>query len=358
MREGCALLQGHRHLWALRAAAAGLLQRQQRHSRLLLPGQQHRQRPGPALPARRRRSNRRGGGRPSSRPSPLPASRPRLAAEQSKPSTMRRWRSGDCKSSGPAMRPNGPSGVTAGRAREPARGPRLESRMGAAAATTSPRPRPSLPDASTAARATQPRSATALAVLGDGLERVWDAPTTTDRDRKELLRTLLEEVNIAVEPDQRQGHLTLRWRGGLVTETRRRGCRTPEPPRSAPMRTRSNWCGAWPCITPTATIAGILNRQGRKTATGFASRPTASATCVGHWKIPRSSQPPTPTKGNWSRQEGGADPRRRALHHPPLAQRRLHRRRADHSRRALAHPHDRRAQSRASSKRLQTATSR
>ena len=31
------------------------------------------------------------------------------------------------------------------------------------------------------------------------VERVWSAPTTTDRDRKELLRTLLEEVIIAVD---------------------------------------------------------------------------------------------------------------------------------------------------------------
>ena len=34
--------------------------------------------------------------------------------------------------------------------------------------------------------------------LGSDLKRVWAAPTTTDRDKKELLRTLLEEVIIAV----------------------------------------------------------------------------------------------------------------------------------------------------------------
>src|SRR6476661_3514383 len=32
--------------------------------------------------------------------------------------------------------------------------------------------------------------------LGSDLSQVWNAPTTTDRDRKELLRTLLEEVII------------------------------------------------------------------------------------------------------------------------------------------------------------------
>ena len=35
-----------------------------------------------------------------------------------------------------------------------------------------------------------------LQILGSDLRQVWDATTTTDRDRKELLRTLLEEVSL------------------------------------------------------------------------------------------------------------------------------------------------------------------
>ncbi|MGB2820432.1 MAG: recombinase family protein, partial [Phycisphaerae bacterium] len=50
--------------------------------------------------------------------------------------------------------------------------------------------------------------------LGADLRRVWEAPTTTDRDRKELLRTLLEEVSIRIEAEPPQARLTLRWRGG------------------------------------------------------------------------------------------------------------------------------------------------
>jgi sugar-specific transcriptional regulator TrmB len=38
-----------------------------------------------------------------------------------------------------------------------------------------------------------------IRILGADLGRVWEAQTTTDRDRKELLQTLLEEVNIAAE---------------------------------------------------------------------------------------------------------------------------------------------------------------
>jgi hypothetical protein len=54
--------------------------------------------------------------------------------------------------------------------------------------------------------------------LGADLNKVWIAPTTTDRDRKELLRTLVEEVIVTVDRPERRAHLTLRWRGGTLTE--------------------------------------------------------------------------------------------------------------------------------------------
>src|SRR2546422_4819558 len=54
--------------------------------------------------------------------------------------------------------------------------------------------------------------------LGADLNKVWTAPTTTDRDRKELLLTLLEEVIISVDRPARGSHLTVRWRGGTLTE--------------------------------------------------------------------------------------------------------------------------------------------
>ena len=41
-----------------------------------------------------------------------------------------------------------------------------------------------------------------LATLGPDLAAVWTAATTTPRDRKELLGTLIEEVIVKVERDQ------------------------------------------------------------------------------------------------------------------------------------------------------------
>jgi Phosphoesterase family len=53
-----------------------------------------------------------------------------------------------------------------------------------------------------------------LLALGCDLASVWHAATTTPRDRKELLRALLEEVIIKVEREKAAAHLTLRWKGG------------------------------------------------------------------------------------------------------------------------------------------------
>jgi DNA invertase Pin-like site-specific DNA recombinase len=122
--------------------------------------------------------------------------------------------------------------------------------------------------------------------LGADLERVWEGPTTTDRDRKELLRTLLEEVNIAVERSESKAHLTLRWRGGLITELEisLRGNRPP------PIRTDEDTIALIRRLSvhyPDAVIAGILNRQERRTARGHRFTANRVGNVRRHWKIPR-----------------------------------------------------------------------
>ena len=67
-------------------------------------------------------------------------------------------------------------------------------------------------------RVLQPDERQAILALGHDLERVWSAPTTTDSDRKELLRALLKEVIIDIHKHEQQAHLTLRWRAGLLSE--------------------------------------------------------------------------------------------------------------------------------------------
>ena len=107
----------------------------------------------------------------------------------------------------------------------------------------------------------------AVLALGADLQRVWDAPTTTARDKKELLRTLLDEVVVSAPRGGQTAHLTLRWRAGLLTEldidrpqTRHAPIRTDEDTVELVRRLARHY--------PDAVIAGILSRQGKKTAYG------------------------------------------------------------------------------------------
>lgn len=118
------------------------------------------------------------------------------------------------------------------------------------------------------ARILTPEQTQRLRALGSDLHQVWAAPTTTDRDRKELLRTLIEEVIISIErTPPPQTRIVMRWKGGAVTPLEvpiaRRvhtGLRTDED--TIELLTRLA------ALYPDDVVAGILNRQGRKTATG------------------------------------------------------------------------------------------
>lgn len=143
------------------------------------------------------------------------------------------------------------------------------------------------------ARRQQPRPTTlttterdALLALGHDLKRVWRASTTTARDRKELLRTLLEEVIIAVFRDDARAHLTLRWRGGRLTEL------DVSLPRSRPATVRTDedtlvLLRRLAIHYPDDVIAGILNRQGRTTARGLRFTANLVGNTRRHWQIPR-----------------------------------------------------------------------
>ena len=119
-----------------------------------------------------------------------------------------------------------------------------------------------------------------VSALGSDLRQVWTAPTTADRDRKELLRTLLEEVTISLQRIPFQAQIVMRWKGGLIIPLEvplpRRvhtGLRTDED--TIELLTRLA------ALYPDDVVAGILNRQGRKTATVNVSLPDTWAICAG-----------------------------------------------------------------------------
>jgi DNA invertase Pin-like site-specific DNA recombinase/predicted DNA-binding transcriptional regulator AlpA len=136
----------------------------------------------------------------------------------------------------------------------------------------------------------------ALLALGQDLKRVWLASSTTPRDQKELLRALLEEVIIAVFRDEYRAHLTLRWRGGRLTEldvslprSRPATVRTDEDTLALLRRLATHY--------PDDVIAGILNRQGRTTARGLRFTANLVGNTRRHWQIPRFEPRPESPAG-------------------------------------------------------------
>jgi DNA invertase Pin-like site-specific DNA recombinase len=136
-----------------------------------------------------------------------------------------------------------------------------------------------------------------ILALGDNLDRVWSAPTTTDKDRKQLLHTLLEEVNISVRRDQTdpRAELVLRWNGGAISELTV-PLRRPQPK----IRTDEDTIDLLRRLAvhyPDAQIAGILNRQHRRTARGLSYTASRVQSLRHHWKIPRHQPGDQPREG-------------------------------------------------------------
>ena len=106
-----------------------------------------------------------------------------------------------------------------------------------------------------------------LLALGHDVRQAWSAPTTTDRDRKELLRTLLEEVTIVVERAEYRARLAVRWRSGDITRLEVALPRSNPPTRRTDDET-IDIIRRLAVHHADGVIAGILNRQGRRTASG------------------------------------------------------------------------------------------
>ena len=135
-----------------------------------------------------------------------------------------------------------------------------------------------------------------LLSLGSDLRTVWHLATTTPRDRKEVLRTLLDEVIITVHRNEYRAHLTVRWRGGSLTEL------DLSLPRSRPATVRTDedtiaLVRRLAAFYPDAVIAGILNRQGRTTARGLRFTSHLVGTLRRQWNIARFEPSATPPDG-------------------------------------------------------------
>ena len=109
-----------------------------------------------------------------------------------------------------------------------------------------------------------------LSGAGADLRAVFDADSTTIRERKQLLRLLISEVVITVDRDAAQAAVRIRWEGGAGTDITvalpRRGV-------DSAIRTEADTLERIRRLAAhydDATIARLLARQGVMTATGLA----------------------------------------------------------------------------------------
>ena len=123
-------------------------------------------------------------------------------------------------------------------------------------------------------------------LLGQELQAVWNEGSTTNRDRKRLLRCLIEEVQLSTRED----HYAVRivWKGGATTERKLvRGPagwarRTPEDTVELVRQLAAQF--------DDAQIARILNKQGRRSGRDIPFTQAAITSLRGKNQIPKCAK--------------------------------------------------------------------
>jgi DNA invertase Pin-like site-specific DNA recombinase len=107
-----------------------------------------------------------------------------------------------------------------------------------------------------------------LTRLAADLPRVWNAKTTTDRHRKELVRTVIREALVVVHRDELFAELEVHWHGGARTTLRVTLNRSGHNRNSTPVDL-VELVRKLAVHNTDAEIAKILCAQGRRTPTGL-----------------------------------------------------------------------------------------
>jgi len=106
-----------------------------------------------------------------------------------------------------------------------------------------------------------------LEKLAAGLPALWHAPTTTPRDRKRLLRTLIADVTLLPEANRAKARIGIRWHTGAADEMvidrpRPTGVPAPTPtPATALIRELGP-------VTSNTDLVTLLAQRGYRTGAG------------------------------------------------------------------------------------------
>jgi DNA invertase Pin-like site-specific DNA recombinase/predicted DNA-binding transcriptional regulator AlpA len=107
-----------------------------------------------------------------------------------------------------------------------------------------------------------------IATAGADIRAIFDAPTTTVRERKQLIRAVIAEVGLTVHRQRRVAELRIVWQGGAVTEV----VMPMNKPGSHLRVTNEDTIALVRRLAQhydDRTIAAILAKQKRRTATGL-----------------------------------------------------------------------------------------
>jgi hypothetical protein len=126
----------------------------------------------------------------------------------------------------------------------------------------------------TAQRARRPTTLTAeelawVSRAGADVRAIFGAPTTTHRERKQLLRAIVAEVIVTVRKEERQADVRILWEGGASTDFTMELNRPGGHARTTPEET-VELVRKLAASYEDATIAMVLGRQHRRTGTGQA----------------------------------------------------------------------------------------
>lgn len=119
----------------------------------------------------------------------------------------------------------------------------------------------------TTARPAEP-SREQLEALARNLPALWAAPTTADRDRKRLLRTLIADITITSQPEGNEVKIGIRWRSGATEQHTIQRPRRMVEQRRTPPETLDLVTRLGPHRT-NAELAAELQAAGLRTGTGL-----------------------------------------------------------------------------------------
>jgi DNA invertase Pin-like site-specific DNA recombinase len=130
-----------------------------------------------------------------------------------------------------------------------------------------------------------------LAATIAGLPALWSAPTTTGKDRKRLLRTLLADITITPSAsDPAQITVGLHWKSGATQQIHLTRHRSPTRPRRTDPAAIELARRAGPGLDNNA-LAATLNDAGHRTGTGHPFDAVAAANLRNYHRIPYPGLP-------------------------------------------------------------------